>query len=159
MKNDNPSYESKCFSCNLFLNQCKCPWNAVRSLRMVISFACKRIEKLESDFYKIGVEERLHSLEKIVPDACEQIEDLQNIGIEEKLHYLQNYIYDSLESITEKVYFKFDEIERKLKESAKTPHKCPVCDGIGKGVIGELRGLPIKTEKCHTCEGAGIVWG
>jgi hypothetical protein len=47
--------------------------------------------------------------------------------------------------------------EDDMREGRK-PHKCPVCDGIGKNcVIGEIRGLPIKSDKCHSCEGNGIV--
>lgn len=42
----------------------------------------------------------------------------------------------------------------------KTPHKCPVCDGIGINcLIGEFRSLPIKADICQSCEGKGIVWG
>ncbi len=84
----------------------------------------KRIEKLESDFDKIGVEERLHNLEghagnlmhrighnsiytgnldsklnnleKTVADACEQIEDLQNIEIEDRFNELQCLMSSSM---------------------------------------------------------------
>ncbi len=42
----------------------------------------------------------------------------------------------------------------------KKPHKCPVCDGLAINCnIGEFRGLPIKTEKCNSCEGKGYIWG
>lgn len=42
----------------------------------------------------------------------------------------------------------------------KKPHKCPVCDGLGVNcVVGEIRGLPIKSNQCHGCEGKGYLWG
>jgi hypothetical protein len=42
----------------------------------------------------------------------------------------------------------------------KSPHKCPVCNGLAIDFqIGEVRGLPIHTKKCPACEGKGIVWG
>lgn len=61
---------------------------------------------------------------------------------------------------------RFDEIEKSIQEMRglslhpTRPYKCPVCDGIGIDcIIGEVRGLPIKTDKCKPCDGKGIVWG
>lgn len=55
---------------------------------------------------------------------------------------------------------RFQDITHEQYKNRKSPHKCPVCEGIGINCdIGEIRGLPIKSDKCHSCEGKGIVWG
>jgi len=66
-----------------------------------------------------------------------------------------------------KISRRVDELERIAKrhseivcQSKLSPFKCPVCGGIGINcIIGEFRGLPIKTDKCKSCEGKGIIWG
>lgn len=41
-----------------------------------------------------------------------------------------------------------------LCDQFKKPHKCPLCNGHGK------LGYPeVLQDKCHSCEGKGIVWG
>lgn len=44
-----------------------------------------------------------------------------------------------------------------------TPHRCPVCDGVGMKPPGFYDLLPCSTtsaspEQCRTCYGRGIVW-
>lgn len=36
-----------------------------------------------------------------------------------------------------------------------TPHKCPVCGGLGTLPSQ----MPNTANRCHVCEGKGIVWG
>lgn len=49
---------------------------------------------------------------------------------------------------------RLEEMVRELEERKKTPHKCPVCDGIGfywpENCV---------RQDCTPCEGKGIVWG
>lgn len=46
--------------------------------------------------------------------------------------------------------------------SGKTPHKCPVCEGMGK--LNDEYCTPnsqgqSKVVNCHACKGEGVVWG
>lgn len=47
----------------------------------------------------------------------------------------------------------------------KKPHKCPVCDGnkkriyLNTDVNGDNFKSQVQENKCHVCEGKGIVWG
>ena len=54
------------------------------------------------------------------------------------------------------------EIQKMYKKSH--PHKCPVCEGIGKKDFPKYHvdGVPVvhlTNENCKPCEGKGIVWG
>jgi DnaJ-class molecular chaperone len=45
-----------------------------------------------------------------------------------------------------------------INNNSKKPYKCPVCDGRTK----QQYNLPAGgywEDKCHTCDGKGIVWG
>lgn len=42
----------------------------------------------------------------------------------------------------------------------KAPHKCPVCNGIGKKVQPLTYGIPFNFhEVCPACEGKCVIWG
>ncbi len=43
-----------------------------------------------------------------------------------------------------------------------TPHKCVICEGIGKVTNGFYNGNPnpvLAREECKACSGTGILWG
>lgn len=42
--------------------------------------------------------------------------------------------------------------------ASKVPHKCPMCDGKGKGELRSINDVSI-TDNCRSCDGKGIVWG
>jgi DnaJ-class molecular chaperone len=41
-----------------------------------------------------------------------------------------------------------------------TPHKCPVCDGLGWATIAPQNGGTNigEREPCHACSGKGVIW-
>lgn len=45
-----------------------------------------------------------------------------------------------------------DITHQEYMQRRKTPHKCPVCDGLGKATL-------FRDGICIPCEGKGIVWG
>ncbi len=54
------------------------------------------------------------------------------------------------------------ELPRMTQQPVRFPHKCPVCEGMGK--FNDVYCTPnsdgqYKVVKCHACKGEGIVWG
>lgn len=111
----------------------------------------ERIEKIEKDLNHVPSFEYLEELKGWVDTLKANM--ILPIVFEENINNIHKRI-DGLET----VMFEFS-VRTRIMES-KSPCKCPLCDGIGKKcIIGEIRGLPIKAEICHACEGKGIVWG
>jgi DnaJ-class molecular chaperone len=92
------------------------------------------------------IDHRLQDVERII-DSIPENYSRKDKELEVRIKELERF-----QDITHEKY------QKNIK--GRTPHKCPVCDGVGVNVvIGEVRGLPIKSDKCPSCEGKGIVWG
>jgi hypothetical protein len=49
-----------------------------------------------------------------------------------------------------------------LPTNNKKPHRCPLCNGVGKVWDIKIDGMPhfgSPSRNCHSCIGSGIVWG
>lgn len=104
----------------------------------------------EWDKGMVKIVERLNKLEEeieINDDSCEDA-------------YFE--LKNSIDSLTE-MYKELSLKHVKLIdiELNKTPHKCPVCDGIGmvKSYMGIKDISGCAGFECNACEGKGIVWG
>lgn len=99
-------------------------------------------------------------------------------NLEERIHQLENELQKYAEHL--KTYHElmlgacpFD-IEKTIRENmkGKIPHKCPICDGLGRHYVDPNRPLSgienafmPKDERgfqyriCQACKSSGIIWG
>lgn len=153
-----------------------------KDLNHVPSFACieginKSITDLEESYQGLSAELRfllkenemrkntIGCLDSVYNDSANNLEKLINI-LQERLSDLEKWtrkdedrIYDRIKKIEETIKSMTELPNVYWTKYNKSPHKCPLCDGIGCGIIGEIKELPIKTDCCHGCEGKGIIWG
>lgn len=116
------------------------------------------------------LKERLENIESKLEAWNEDLEYLDSLKFNKKIKNLfkkhkqvlglLNTYHDRSESRLEKLEEIIQRIYEDDMKAGRKPHKCPVCDGVAINCeIGKIHGLPIKSNKCHACEGKGIVWG
>lgn len=88
-----------------------------------------------------GFQERIKSLE-----FHKNLQINENRKVSKRLDEISNYISRFEDDIHDLQVFKSAKL--------KTPHKCPVCEGLGGTKISGTI-----DEECHSCQGKGIVWG
>lgn len=127
-----------------------------------------RIKKLESSGnynkdYGLDLHKELIKLMEDHLSLQEHLNMLSQDYTEFKLGYpksVENFVEVNIKNLHDRIDVICKNFDSNKAIVHRNPYKCPVCDGVGINVvIGEVRGLPIKSDKCHVCEGKGIVWG
>lgn len=142
------------------------------------------IDKFIKEFSKIALSEiketqeqyieflkRIKSIEDFIDqnykvdhsDHDERIHDLERIGAGMRLHTLETNMQKKIKELETEI-----NTVRALGSKAfypEKPHKCPVCEGMGKDknplVMGEITSpstIYMKNPDCYVCNGKGIVW-
>jgi hypothetical protein len=125
----------------------------------------------KTDIELFRLKQNIERLEKY--DHCRKEENLLLENNLEKIKLIIDKLQKELGDIIPRVWsaehkgcIAMDAIEGNGRFKNKTPHKCPVCDGLGYWPVKLLtkdddlkKSLTFKAElKCHTCEGKGIVF-
>lgn len=138
---------------------------------------CEAIVVLERKVDKLEQENKMRQdtiscIDRAYDEECEKLEN--------RLNKLENFICDIMSSFEKR----FIELEKEIpriynaeqialianskRNIYKNPHKCPVCDGLGKlyesfnNIFEQLDSFMDRegriVKNCYPCEGRGIVW-
>lgn len=104
----------------------------------------RRLDKLER-WKEVAIEKNIQDVERIreLEEFVKSWKAMPKYDLQEAIELINSH------------QRKIQELETQLKTGvyhSRKPHACPVCNGVG----GFCSAIP---NKCHSCEGKGIVWG
>jgi hypothetical protein len=147
-----------CSGCGVTVRDCKCVWSRLREIYQMVSDLLIKVNKIESGSINIGLFDSHNKKNDVWKEGCEHFVNRLMKRMDEVENKFKIILLDqsNLKSFLNNLAENFYE---------KKPHECPICKGFGSTHVTSnefqegVRQHYLTNNRCHSCEGKGVLWG